>query len=87
MDILQYIVDHSKKDSDLDNLKKALDQNMDKIKSNVQQIIVNALNHLTPEAHTLGLVYLLYEIYMIYVHHLFTHNRKFCNSQTHERNI
>lgn len=59
MDIINLIVDGSKKESDLDSLKKMLDQNLDKIKSNANHF-TTALNNLDSEKHTLGLIYLLF---------------------------
>ncbi len=70
MDIINLIVDGSKKESDLDALKKMLDQNLDKIKSNANHF-TTALNNLDSEKHALGLIYLLF------VSHLFLFSDNF----------
>ena len=57
--VISHIIENSKKEGDLDLLKKSLESNLDKIQKNANQIM-SALKVLNPKLHSLGITYLLY---------------------------
>jgi hypothetical protein len=57
--IVQHIIDSSKKESDLPQLKKDLENVMDKILEKFVGHLNSALKYLDPSKHSLGVLYLL----------------------------
>jgi COP9 signalosome complex subunit 3 len=59
MDLVTHIIENSRKESDLETLRKTLETNLDKLRANAQYVN-QAINALDAEKHTLGVVYLLF---------------------------
>ena len=62
--IVNHIIEQSKKESELDNLQNTLEQNLEKIAKNAHNINSNVLKFLNPDKHSLGITYLLYVFFL-----------------------